>query len=92
MLNSKNLGLSGGIIWGVSLFLMTWISIFTGYGSELLNSIGKLYPGYTISWTGSIWGLILGFVDGFVALYLLALLYNWMNSKNKNNDQNSSSK
>lgn len=84
-LNAKNLGLSGGIIWGGSLFLLTLITVGTGYGRGFLQLIAALYPGYTISVVGSLVGLILGFIDGFVALYLLALLYNWLNRKNNKN-------
>ncbi len=92
MLNPKNFALSGGIIWGGSLFLLTLISVATGYGEEFLNIVGSAYPGHDISWQGSLWGLFLGFVDGFVALYLLALLYNWINKKKKKNKEENKDK
>jgi len=83
IINPKNLGLSGGLIWGGSLFLLTLIATATGYGEEFLQLISALYPGYSISPAGSLWGLVLGFIDGFVALYLLAILYNWLNRRKK---------
>ncbi len=84
-LNPLNLGLSGGAIWGGSLFLLTLISLYTGYAQEFLNLVSKLYPGYKITFVGSLLGLILGFLDGFIALYLFGLIYNWLNKKNKSN-------
>jgi hypothetical protein len=50
--------------------------MYTGYSTEFLNLIASIYPGYSISWSGSIVGLAYGFADGFVGLFLLAWLYN----------------
>jgi hypothetical protein len=80
-LNAINLGLAGGIVWGVSLMLLTWISMGTGYGSGLLTAITKLYPGYSIDLSGSFIGLLVGFVDFFIFLYLIAYVYNWLESR-----------
>lgn len=76
MLNEKNLGLAVGIFWGISLFLLTLISFYTGYASHWLGLIADVYPGYSITWPGSFIGLAYGFVDGFVSLYIIAWLYN----------------
>ena len=81
------LGIAGGILWGAGLMIMTWVAMGTGYTQKLLNGIAIVYPGYSISFTGSLIGLILGFVDAFVGLYILALLYNWI--IDKNNQKNS---
>jgi len=80
-LNPKNLGLAGGIIWGLSMLVLTWISLATGYGSELLNLIATVYPGYSISFVGSIMGLVYGFLDAFIGLYIFAWLYNWLEKR-----------
>lgn len=80
MLNSKNLGLAAGILWGISMFALTILAIFTGYGTAWLELMASIYPGYTISWVGSILGLIYGFLDGFIGLYIFGWLYNKLNS------------
>ena len=80
-LNSLNLGLSGGIIWGGSLFLLTLISLPTGFAEKFLNLFQNVYPGYGIGLPGALAGLFLGFLDGFIALYLFGLIYNWLNDK-----------
>ena len=80
-LNAKNFGLAGGIIWGASMLVLTWISMGTGYASQFLNFVGTIYPGYSISMAGSFIGLIYGFIDAFIGLFLLIWLYNWLEKK-----------
>lgn len=79
MLNPKSLGLAGGVLWGISLFIFTLLSVWTGYGSDWLDLMGDVYPGYEVSYLGSLIGLIYGFIDGFIGLYILAWLYNKFN-------------
>ncbi len=77
-LNAKSLGLAGGVLWGVVMFIMTWLSMFTGYASMWLAMMMDVYPGYDVSVVGSFIGLIYGFIDGFVGLFLIGWLYNRM--------------
>jgi uncharacterized membrane protein YGL010W len=73
------LGTALGIVWGVSLFITTWISYFTGQGyAELFlqTMAGSIYPGYSITPVGSFIGLLYGFVDGLVCGALVGWLYN----------------
>ena len=81
VLNAKNLGLAGGILWGVVLLVMTLISVWTGYGAGFLNAIAGIYPGYSIEYLGSVVGLVYGFVDGFIGLFVIAWLYNWLEKR-----------
>lgn len=76
MLDPKKLGVAGGILWGLCMFITTIISIYSGYAEDFLNMMASIYPGYSISGFGSIVGLIYGFFDAFVGLFLLAWLYN----------------
>lgn len=76
MLNPARLGLSGGILWALCMFICTIISIYTGYASDFFNIIAGVYPGYSISWPGAFIGLAYGFADGFIGLFLLAWIYN----------------
>ena len=80
-MNPKNLGLAGGIIWGLGLLVLTLISVGTGYGVVFLNLIVSIYPGYTISLVGSIVGLVYGFLDAFIGLFIFAWLYNWLEKR-----------
>ena len=80
-LNAKNLGLAGGILWGVVLSAVTLVSVPTGYAGEFLGLVGSIYPGYSVSWLGALVGLVYGFIDGFICLFVLALLYNWLQGK-----------
>ena len=71
------LGTGLGIVWGVSLFLTTWISYVTGYADLFLNTMaGSIYPGYSISPAGSFLGLIYGFLDGLIGGAVVAWIYN----------------
>lgn len=79
-LNPMRFGLAGGILWGVVTFVMTWLSLFTGYGAMWLALMSDIYPGFDVSVIGSFIGLAYGFVDGFVALYVIAWLYNHVKS------------
>ncbi len=78
MLDPVKFGLAAGILWGVIMLLMTLIASGTGYGTELLNLIATIYPGYAITFGGAIIGLIYGFLDGFIGMWLLIWLYNWL--------------
>ncbi|MCB1112927.1 MAG: bacteriophage holin [Chlamydiales bacterium] len=80
MLVEKRLGLAGGILWGVMMFIMTFANIFFGYGTTFLNLMADVYPGYSVSYIGSLIGLGYGFLDGFIGLYILAWLYNKINA------------
>lgn len=76
-LNPLALGISLGIVWGGSLFATTWLSYYTGYGRLFLEALaGSIYPGYSISPSGSFIGLFYGFIDGLISASLIAWIYN----------------
>lgn len=76
-LDPVKLGVAAGILWGLSLMLMTWISVYTGgYAQGFLDIIMGIYPGYTISLMGGFVGLAYGFVDAMVGFALIAYIYN----------------
>ncbi len=72
-----------GIIWGISLFLLTWWLIFFEGPTGDPTLIGRLYRGYTISYTGSFIGLIWGFFDGAGFGLVFSLLYNALIKKSE---------
>lgn len=71
----KSLALAVGIFWGLSMFVITLLGHYHGYGIAFLEVIRSVYPGYSISVNGSIVGMCLGFLDGFISVYILASLY-----------------
>lgn len=71
------LGVALGSVWGISLFVTTWISYYTGYGRLFLEVLAQsIYPGYSITPFGSLLGLLYGFADGFVSAALIGYIYN----------------
>lgn len=75
-LNVRALGLAGGIVWGLVIFLLTYWFLIFGYEGENLARLSNVYLGYSVTWYGAFVGLIWGFVDGFIGGALLAWLYN----------------
>jgi len=76
MLDAKRFGLAAGILWALYMCAYTILSIYTGQGTVLLSIMENIYPGYTISWAGILPGMFFGFIDGFIGLFLFALIYN----------------
>ena len=79
-LNPKAFGLAGGIIWGITCFIMALVS-GTGYGLGLVHGLGSIYIGYGPGLVGAILGAIYGFLDGFIGGYILVWLYNIIDTK-----------
>ena len=83
-LDVKSFALTTGLFWGIGLFLFTWwVIAFDGVTGDI-TLIGRLYRGYSISPTGSLLGLLWGFVDGLIGGALFAWLYNSISSKTSN--------
>jgi len=75
------LGLTLGILWGVSMCGITIVNaIFPDYGSEYFQLIGSIYPGISGSDPVVDLGLsaVYGVVDGFVFGFVIAWLYNFV--------------
>lgn len=80
-LNAKAFGLAGGILWSLTMFVLTWLALM-GYGSMEASNIAKsYYIGYSVSPIGSIIGAIYGFFDAGIGCSLFALLYNKLAGK-----------
>jgi hypothetical protein len=75
-LSMKATALTGSILCGFGLFLLTWwIILFDGASSDP-TFIGRVYRGYTVTPLGSVIGLAWGFVDGLIGGVIIAWLYN----------------
>jgi hypothetical protein len=71
----KRAALTGGVIWAVIMFFTTLAGVYFGYGIAFLNVWVSIYPGYSISLLGSVIGLVYGFLDMFIGIYLIAWVY-----------------
>ncbi len=82
-LNSKRLGLAGGIVGGAVAFITTLFSVATGYGTTFLQVYASLHPFYSISIVGAFLALVYSFICWFVMGFVLAKIYNWLGRKEK---------
>jgi len=71
-LHRVTLCLTFAVIAGLSIFLVTAVLLLKGGESVGLHLalLGQFFPGYTVSWTGSLvgffWGALLGGILGFI--------------------------
>ena len=79
-LNIKAMAIAFGLVWGISLFVITWWIIYLEGFSDAPTFIGKFYRGYSLTPLGSIIGFIWGLVDGAIGGAMFAWLYNKFNN------------
>ena len=78
---SRNvLGLTLGILFAAGLFLATNILVLKGgpnVGAHL-QLLNQYFPGYRVTFGGSILGAMYSFVVGYVNGWIIAAVYNWV--------------
>ena len=79
-LNIKAMAIAFGLVWGISLFVITWWIILLEGSSNASTFIGKFYLGYSLTPIGSIIGFVWGLVDGAIGGAMFAWLYNRFNN------------
>ena len=72
----KALGLSFGVMWGLSVLIVGLLAHHFMYGAHFVETMGTLYIGYGPSVLGCFIGGLIGFVNAFIGGYILAWLYN----------------
>lgn len=79
-LNARLHGLVIGLITGLLIFLTTNYLILKGgpVVGPHLALLGQFFPGYRVTFAGSVIGFAYGFVVGFLGGYLVARIYNWL--------------
>ena len=70
-----------GTVFAVVLFLMTLVLLFKGAptGTEVgphLKLLGVYFPGYSVSWAGSVIGAVYAWIAGAVMGFVWAVLWN----------------
>ena len=76
-LNTKAFALACGLVWGIGLMLITWWIMLMDGASGEITLIGRVYRGYSISFGGSLMGLVWGLIDGAIGGAILAGVYNY---------------
>ncbi|MHB9029913.1 MAG: bacteriophage holin [Candidatus Latescibacterota bacterium] len=77
-LNVKAFALTCSVLWGLGVFLATWVMIGLEGASGERTVLGKFYRGYRVTPLGSLIGLLWGLADGFVGGALFGWVYNRM--------------
>jgi hypothetical protein len=74
-MNVKAFAVTAGILWGFLFFACTLLEAARGLG-RTLSRLSAVYPGYSVSYLGSVAGLVYGFVSGALIGVAFAWLYN----------------
>lgn len=77
-LNARAWGISTGMFLGMGLFLATNILVLRG-GIEVgkhLQLLGIYFPGYSVSFVGSLIGFVYAFVIGYGLGRIIGVVYN----------------
>lgn len=75
-LHVRAFGLAVGVVWGLVILGVSLLVTLKGTGGEHLSRLGLLYPGYRVTYLGSVIGFVWSVIYGFVAGALLAWVYN----------------
>ena len=78
-IRKRALGISIGLVWGLTIMMATWWQLVRNAPGNILSKLSTFYLGYSYSWGGAVIGLLWGFVDGFIAGFLIAWFYNIAN-------------
>ena len=80
-LSIKALAITAAIIWGAALLIIGSANMmFPGYGTNFLEVIGSVYPGYQpgTGFSSVIIGSLYGVVDAGIGGAIIAWLYNFI--------------
>jgi hypothetical protein len=80
-LNGKAFALTAAILLGASSFLLTLLSVFTGFAKEFFDIIAPFHPGYSHTFLGALISAFWMFIYGLVAGALFSSIYNSLLSK-----------
>ena len=69
------LGIAIGVLWAFYVLFVGILAMF-GWGNAVVETLASLYIGYGASVIGAVVGALWAFVDGFIAGYIIAWVYN----------------
>lgn len=73
---SMALGISLGIVSGLSMLVFAWVAAFWGIGTAMVEQWTPILPGYTATIGGGIIGFFWGLLEGFITGILIGFFYN----------------
>jgi hypothetical protein len=74
-MNTKAFAMAAGLVWGVLLFVFTLLETARG-GGNTLGVLRNVFPGYSVTYWGSLIGLVYGLVSGVLIGGAFCWLYN----------------
>jgi len=69
-------GLALGAVFFLGVLFLGITASYFGYGATIVEILGTIYPGYNATPAGSFLGAGWGLVDGFVCGWLFVYFYN----------------
>jgi len=77
-LNARAWGIATGLLFGVGLFLATNILLLKGGDNvgQHLQMLRVFFPGYSVSFLGSLIGFVYAFVVGYAIGRIIGAVYN----------------
>jgi hypothetical protein len=79
--NEQGWGMALGLLSGAGLFLATVVLVLKGGPNPgpHLSLLAIYFPGYSVTWIGSVIGFVYAFVGGYAVGRTIAILYNKLN-------------
>jgi hypothetical protein len=79
-LNARAWGIAVGMLLGFGLFMATNLLVVQGgpHMGRHLNLLSVYFPGYRVSFLGSLIGFVYAFVIGYGLGRLIGITYNWL--------------
>jgi hypothetical protein len=75
-LNVKAFALTTAILSGTGSFLLTLLSVLTGFAREFFDIIAPFHPGYSHTFLGALISAFWMFIYGLIAGALFSSIYN----------------
>jgi len=70
------MGLSLGVTWALSIFVIGILAIWCDYAASFVTAMSTFYLGYNATLLGSLIGALWGFFDLFIFGFFAAFFYN----------------
>src|SRR6185295_16274417 len=75
-LSAVALGVSLGIVCGLSMMLFAWAAMQWGFGMDMMKTYSGMLPHYDATMAGGLVGLGWGFLQGLISGLILGWIYN----------------
>lgn len=76
-INTKAVTLTLGIVWALYLLVISITAIITDtYAHNVVQFIATIYPDYSLSFMGIVYGVFWAFFDGAIFGFVFSIVYN----------------